>query len=628
MNYLTVQNISKTFGEKQLFNDLSFGMEKGQKVALIARNGTGKTTLLKILLGKVLQDEGQVSFRKDISISMLDQNPVMDENGNILDYIFSSKAPIIHTLKEYENCLQLVSANPNPENQAKLQDMITKMDNLNAWDFENTVREILGSFKIQNLDQPISELSGGQRKRIALARILIEAPDFIILDEPTNHLDIEMIEWLEEYLSRQNLTILLVTHDRSFLDNVCDEIIELDRGQIFHYRGKFDYFVQKKQEREENELAEVEKAKNLYRKELDWVRRQPKARTTKSKARLDAFKDIESKAKTRFEKGPTKLAVEAKRMGKKILEIEDISKSFGDFVTIKDFSYLFKRGEKIGIVGNNGVGKSTLLNILTGNMQADCGKVVKGETVSFGYYTQEGLNAREDARVIDIVKEIAEVVQFGSTTVGVSQFLYHFNFDHNTQYNHFGNLSGGEKRRLYLLMTLLKNPNFLILDEPTNDLDILTLGLLEEFLKEFQGCLLVVSHDRHFLEKVTERTFIFEGDGMIKDYHSSYTNYRIEKKKELLEQKKAEKAEKPKKEKPKSKPAKRKPSFKERKEFEELELAIDQLETEKEELSTQLNSGSITDYEEIQKLSVRISVIMEELDAKGERWMELAEIME
>lgn len=626
MNYLTVQNISKTFGEKELFNELSFGMEKGQKMALVARNGSGKTTLLNILMGKVLQDDGDVNWRKEITVSMLEQNPPMDENGNILDYIFASNSKIIRTIKHYEECMNRATQDTSEAVQNDLQEAITEMDSQNAWDFENNVREILGNFKITDLNQPISELSGGQRKRVALARILIEAPDFLILDEPTNHLDIEMIEWLEEYLSRQALTILLVTHDRYFLDQVCDEIIELDRGKIFHYRGKFDYFVEKKQEREENEQAEVEKAKNLYRKELDWVRRQPKARTTKSKARLDAFKGIESKAKTRFEGPATKLVVEAKRMGKKILEVNNISKSFGDFVAVKDFEYLFKKGEKIGIVGNNGIGKSTLLNMLTGELSPDKGSVVKGETVSFGYYTQGGLKARDDARVIDIVKEIAEVVNFGKTTVGVSQFLYHFNFDHNTQYNYFGNLSGGERRRLYLLMTLLQNPNFLILDEPTNDLDIMTLGLLEDFLMEFPGCLLVVSHDRHFLDKVTDRTFAFQGQGVIKDYHSSYTNYRIELKKQESEVKKQEKAEKPKKEKPKSAPAKKKPSFKEKREFEELEVAIEALETEKEDLTNKLNAG-VTDHVEIQNISQRIGEIMEELDTKSERWMELAEIM-
>ncbi|MFA8298775.1 MAG: ABC-F family ATP-binding cassette domain-containing protein [Hyphomicrobiales bacterium] len=628
MNYLTVQNISKTFGEKQLFNDLSFGLEKGQKVALIARNGAGKTTLLNIITGKVLQDEGTVVFRNDITVSILQQNIDIKEEGSILDYVFSAQSEEVKVLKQYEQLLLLIKKNDTPQNQEKLQELITKIDSLQAWDFENKVREVLNKFEIVNLDQAIAELSGGQKKRIALARVLIESPDLLILDEPTNHLDIDMIEWLEAFIAKQSLTLLLVTHDRSFLDNVCDEIVELDRGMIFHYKGKFDYFLEKKAEREENEQSEIEKAKNIYRTELEWVRRQPKARTTKSKARLDSFKDIESKAKTRLEINNQELSIEAKRMGKKILEIDNISKGFGDFVAVKDFSYLFKRGEKIGIVGKNGIGKSTFLNMLTGKLNPDNGSVTKGETIDIGYYTQDGLKAREDMRVIDIVKEIAEVVNLGKVTIGVSQFLYHFNFDHNTQYNYFGNLSGGEKRRLYLLITLLKNPNFLILDEPTNDLDILTLELLENFLQNFNGCLLVVSHDRHFLEKVTDRTFVFEGDGIIKDYHSTYTNYRIDKQKEIAELRKIEKEEKVK-NKPKEvpKPKKNKPTYKQKKEYEELELAIEQLETEKDQLTERLNSG-ISDHEEIQKISTRIGEVMQQLDEKSERWMELAEIME
>jgi ABC transport system ATP-binding/permease protein len=624
MNYLTVENLTKSYNGKLLFEDISFGIEKGEKIALIAKNGAGKTTLLNIIAAKDIPETGKVALRKDIKLSYLLQNPKMNENFSVMEVVFDSDSEPIKTILNYEEILDKVNNSNTPANQKALEDIMQKMDALDAWNYETKIKEILFRFKITDLSQKVYELSGGQQKRLALAKIITEKSDLIILDEPTNHLDVEMIEWLEKYLNNLNTSLLIVTHDREFLNNVCNEIIELENGNIYKYKGNFSYFVEKKAEREALELREIEKAKNLYRTELDWMRRMPQARATKAKARIDAFYQLETKAKKRIDNTAHELNVESRRMGKKILEIKNISKSFGDKNFIKDFSYTFKRGERIGIVGENGSGKSTFLNLITGLLSPDKGEVIKGQTIEFGYYTQEGLKPIKDNNVIDIVKEIAEVVPMGKKSFSVSQFLEYFNFPHTLQYNLYSSLSGGERRRLYLLMTLLKSPNFLILDEPTNDLDILTLNLLENFLNTFEGCLILVSHDRQFMDNLVDHLFVFEENGNIKDYHSSYSEYRKNKLARESQLKNQQKSEKEKKEKPK--PIIQKATYKQKKEFEKLENEIDQLENEKKQVIEKLNSGNETS-EELQKLSARFGEIEKLLEEKGDRWLELGELM-
>ena len=624
MNYLIAENLTKSYGEKLLFENISFGIDRGQKIALIAKNGAGKTSLLNILTRKDIPDSGNVVVRKEIKISYLEQNPEFDNKLTVIQVLFNSENKFIKTIQEYTECLAAIEIENNKETQRNLDDANLKMDAIGAWDYERKVKEILSRLKIGNVNQKLSELSGGQKKKIALARAILEDVNLLILDEPTNHLDIEMIEWLEDYISKSKLSLLLVTHDRYFLDIVCDEILELDNQSIYRYKGNYSYFIEKKAEREAVEAAEVEKAKNTYRKELEWMRRMPKARATKAKSRIESFYELEKTAKKRFDKKGPSLQVKVERIGKKILEINNIFKSFVDFKILEDFSYTFKRGERIGVVGPNGIGKSTLFNMIMGNIKADDGSIIAGQTVKFGYYTQDGLQPKGDKRVIDIVKDIAEIIPMNKGKISASQFLLHFGFEHTTQYNYFSNLSGGERRRLFLLMTLMQNPNFLILDEPTNDLDIYTLNLLEEFLANFQGCLLIASHDRFFLDKLVDHIFVFEGNGKIKDYHSNYTEYRENKLIKEKTFKRIQKQENPKQDKPKSKSSK--PTYKQVKEYEALEVEIEELEKEKEELMEKLNSGH-SDSQKLQQWSIRIAEIIKQLDVKSDRWLELSELM-
>jgi len=624
MNYLLAENLKKSFGEKLLFKNLTFGIDAGQKIAMIAKNGSGKTTLLNMLAGIDFPEEGRVVIRKGIRVSYLQQNPELGEENTILEVVFNSENDYITAIRSYEQALIKIKLSDSSENQLLFEAASSRMDALNAWDYETKVKEILTRFQIENLLQKVSELSGGQRKKVALAKALIEEVDLLLLDEPTNHLDIEMIEWLEDYLSKQKLSLLVVTHDRYFLDNVCQEILELDNGQLYRYKGNYSYFLEKKAEREHIESLETEKSRNIYRTELEWMRRMPSARGTKSKARVDAFYDIQEKALKRTGNGAIELNVKMNRLGGKILELNNISKSFGDFKAVDDFTYTFKKGERIGIVGKNGIGKSTLLNIITGDSRADRGKISLGQTVVFGYYSQEGFLPKEDKRVIELVKDIAEEIPLGKGTMSASQFLNHFNFPPTLQYNYFSNLSGGEKRRLFLLITLIKNPNFLLLDEPTNDLDISTLQILEDFLLDFKGCLMIVSHDRFFLDKLVDHVFVFEGNGRIKDYYGNYTGYYRQK---LLEEsaKSQNKIEKPKREKPKD--AVKKPSYKQKLEYESLENEIQSLETEKSEIINRLNSGK-ENLETLHELSIRFGEIEKLIDEKTIRWMELSEIID
>lgn len=626
MNYLLIENLSKSYGEKELFSNITFGIDEGSKVALIARNGAGKSSLLNIIAGKDLPDEGAVTFRKNIRWSYLPQNPELNEDKTIFDILFHSDNEFMHAIRNYELSLRQLQHDDTPEAHKFLETASLEMERVGGWDYENKIKEILFRFKITDLDQTVRELSGGQRKKISLAKALIEESDLLILDEPTNHLDIEMIEWLEEYLSRQSLSLLVVTHDRYFLDNACDEILELDNNQLYRYKGNYAYFIEKKAEREAMEATEVEKAQGLFRKELEWMRRMPQARTTKSKARIESFYDIQEKASKRIEKNTGPLEVKMNRIGGKVLEMNNVFKSFGEINLIEDFSYIFKKGERAGVIGRNGSGKTTFLNLITGHLNPDKGKVTTGQTIVFGYYSQEGFQPKEDKRVIDIAKDIAEQIPLGKGYLSASAFLNHFNFPHTLQYNYFSSLSGGEKRRLFLLMQLLKNPNFLILDEPTNDLDIYTLNLLEDFLLKFEGCLLIVSHDRYFMDKLVDHVFVFEGNGKIKDYYGNYTVYyrlKLAEEAKALSKNQEQKPRKPKEAKPDDKV--RKPSYKERKEYEELEQSIQFIEEQKERIMERMNSG-ICSPDELAKLANDYSLMEAQLETKINRWIELSEL--
>ena len=590
---LTVENLTKSFGDKLLFEDISFGINAGQKTALIARNGYGKSTLLNILTGKELPDSGKVTFRGDVKMAYLPQTPDFHRHQTVRSFVEAAEKP----------------------------------ETVEPWDFEQKVEEVLSRLEVDKLmDRAMDTLSGGEQKKVALSRILIDDTNLLLLDEPTNHLDIAMIEWLEEFLSKQRLAILMVTHDRYFLDNVCQDIIELDNSQLYHYRGTYDYYVEKKAERQYNERAEVEKAKSLYRTELDWMRRMPQARGTKARARIDAFYELEQKAHTRFEEEKAELTVKTERIGGKILELYNICKSFDGRKMIDDFSYTFKRGEKIGIVGPNGIGKSTFLSIITEQLRPDSGRVVVGQTIQFGLYSQSGMKAKDDMRVIDIIREVADVIELDNgKEMSAHQFLSYFGFDDTTQYNYFGNLSGGERRRLYLLTILMANPNFLILDEPTNDLDVYTIGILERFLKTYKGCLIIVSHDRSFMDNIVDHIFVFEGNGRIRDYHSNYTEYR-----EAAQQKERDLQRQRKEEKPRyqrSKSDKPKATYKEKQEYEQLTAEIEALTKERTEIEALLSSGTESDPAKITAASKRIGEVIAQLDEKEMRWLELDEIM-
>lgn len=624
ISYLQVENLSKRFGEQLLFENISFGIGKNQKVSLIAKNGMGKSTLLQIIAGKDSPESGSVIFRNDITIGYLEQNPALQEENTVFEEVFSSDSPILNLIKAYEKAVA-------QNDLWQLEELLPQMDTYNAWDYDNTIKQILSELKINTYEKKIAHLSGGQRKRVGLAKVLISNPDFLILDEPTNHLDIEMTEWLEEYLEKSNVTLLMVTHDRYFLDRVCSHIIEIDEFGLFTYEGNYSYYLEKRAQRIETRNATIDKAKNLLRTEQEWMRRMPQARSHKARYRIDNFYKIKEIASQKTDEKTLELDIKGQRLGKKILELEHISKSFENHTLIQDFSYKFVRGEKIGIVGKNGIGKSTFLNIITQNLAPDSGTIEIGETVAYGYYKQSGIQFQETDRVIDIVKNIAERIDLGNGRVlSASQFLEYFLFTDKQQYSLVEKLSGGERRRLYLLTVLMRNPNFLILDEPTNDLDIVTLNVLEEYLKSFKGCLLIVSHDRFFMDKVSDRIFAFEGNGMIKDFPGNYTQYKNKKEEEEEQRQKEQKKQTTQQAAvqpsgPIDKTQKRKLSYKEKLEMQQLEQEIEQLNTEKTGIETALNSGTLSNDQLLQQ-SQRIAKIIELLDEKEMRWLELSEI--
>ena len=633
MNYLTVEKLTKSFGEKLLFEDITFGIEKGQKTALIAKNGTGKSSLLNIIAGVDTPDAGKVTVRNNITVSYLPQLETIANNYSVIDVIFDSNSPIIKVVKEYETALSLVKRNETQENLTRFEHLLSEMERLHAWDLESKIKEILSRFGIDDIFKNVSELSGGQRKKTALAKTLIADTDLLILDEPTNHLDIDMIEWLEEYLSTSNTTLLMVTHDRYFLDQVCNNIIELDNQKLYQYKGKYDYYLEKKAERITNESVELDKIKQLYRTELEWVHTSPSARTTKAKARINAFEALKENATRKVEKQADGFHVRTERLGNKILEINNIDFSYPDKLILDDFSYIFKKGEKCGIVGKNGTGKTTLLKLLVGEILPNAGKITPGQTIQFGYFAQDGLPVKGNKRVIDIVKEHAEVIRLeNGNYVGASQFLNYFGFKYEQQYTYYEDLSGGEKRKLSLLITLLKNPNFLILDEPTNDFDIDTLNLLEDFLTHYQGCILVVSHDRWFMNKLVDHLFVFEGNGKVKDFYGNYTEYRLEKEQAEKRRRKMESSvrgavcEKETASLP-TNPSSGKLTWKERKELEQLEIEISTWEEKKDLLLQKMNSGTGTP-QELQEWGTAYQNLSVEIDAKTMRWLELSEKLE
>ncbi|MEQ9091586.1 MAG: ABC-F family ATP-binding cassette domain-containing protein [Balneola sp.] len=625
MTYLSTENLGKKYGLKLLFEDLTFGISKGDKTALIAQNGVGKSTLLKILAEKETPDSGKVMIRNGIKVAMLEQEPELNDSMTINQFIAHGENEMVKVVQQYDKAVAAQAENYNEKTQEVFDKALAKMDAANAWDYEQRLHQILGVLNIHDLDQSISSLSGGQRKRVALAFALLDEPNLLILDEPTNHLDVEMIEWLEAYLTKSTMTLLMVTHDRYFLDRVCNHILEIEDGQLYHHKGNYEYFLQKKAEREEVYATEVAKAGKLMKKEQEWMRRQPKARTTKSKSRIDAFYETEKKAKSGKIKQEVKLEVDMSRIGGQVLELKNVSKSFDDLVILKDFEYSFNKGERIGIIGKNGVGKSTFLKIITGEEPVDSGEVSTGQTIVYGHYKQSGIEIKEKERVIDVIKEIAEVIVLANgDTISVSQFLEHFMFDSKMQYTPVSKLSGGEKRRLGLMMVLIKNPNFLILDEPTNDLDLITLEKLEGFLSNFGGCLIIVSHDRYFMDNLVEHYFVFEGNGVVNDFNGTYSEYRALKAEQESEQKNSS-PEKKKSDHPKpSNSDPEKLSFNERKEYQKLEKEIEELEKKKSAFHSQMSNSEL-DYEKLQELSETFSALKEELEEKELRWLELAE---
>jgi ABC transport system ATP-binding/permease protein len=622
MNYLSVENLTKSFGERVLFKDITFGIDQGQKVAIVAKNGSGKTTLLRCLMNLESVDDGRVVYRKDIRVAFMEQTENLPENQSILECIFDHDLPELQTIKAYNEAIL-------KNDEEALSELYQQLSEMNAWDIEVKVQQILSVLKLDNTQQLIGSLSGGQKKRVALAKVLLSEADFLILDEPTNHLDLDMIEWMESYLSTAKSTILMVTHDRYFLEVVCDTILELADLTLYKYLGNFSYYLEKKAEREEQLQATIDKARNTFRKELDWIRRQPKARGTKQKARVDNFQEVKKVAGQRIDDDELDLPVKMERLGSKIVEFHKVGKSFLDRVILNDFSYNFQRNERLGIVGNNGTGKTTFLKLLTNQEEVDKGKVVVGDTVVFGYYSQDLIKVSDDMKVIDVVREIAEFIPLEKgRQMSAAQLLERFLFPRDMHYNYVYKLSGGEKRRLKLLRVLMSNPNFLILDEPTNDLDIFAMSALEEYLRQFQGCLIVVSHDRYFMDKMVDHLFVFEGQGEIKDIVGNYTTYRkeqiLEKRGQKTVQPLVEKEEKPIVE--AAAPLKRKLSFKEKAEFEQLEKDLENLENEKNDISEKIANPE-NDNQTIYTLGTKLGEIVQQIEAKTERWMELAEFV-
>lgn len=644
---LQVENLTKSFGDLVLFDNLSFGIGEGDRVGLIAKNGTGKTTLLNILTGHEDYDAGTITFRRDLKVAYLEQSPKFPTGSTVLEACFLSDSPVVRAIAAYEQALQQSATGANEE---ILQEAMTRMDQLGAWNYETRIKQILSRLNINDFDQPTDKLSGGQAKRVALANALITEPDLLILDEPTNHLDLEMTAWLEEYLAKTKLTLLMVTHDRYFLDRVCTEILEMDHRYCYSYKGNYSYYLEKRQERIDAAEAQRDSDRNLYRKELEWMRRQPQARGTKSRARIESFYELEERLRKEREAGKVRLDVKAAYIGKKIFEVKELSKRFGDKIILDHFSYTFSRYEKMGIIGNNGTGKSTFIKMLLGIVPPDSGTIDIGETVRFGYYSQEGIQFDENAKVIDVVTEIAENIELSDgRRMSASQFLQYFLFTPQTQYNFVSKLSGGERRRLYLCTILMRNPNFLVLDEPTNDLDIVTLQVLEEYLQSYSGCLIVISHDRYFMDKVPDHLLVFEGNGKIKDFPAGYSRYL-----EWKQLKESEEAQAAAKNAPKNlnatktgnnnraesttdqaqegtkgnsnrtaKP--RKLSFNEKREMEQLEKLIPELEAEKAALEAEMSSGTLP-IDELTAKSVRISELIDQIDSASMRWLELSEI--
>lgn len=644
---LQVENLTKSFGDLVLFDNLSFGIGEGDRVGIIAKNGTGKTTLLNILTGHEDYDSGTITFRRDLKVAYLEQSPKFPTGSTVLEACFLSDSPVVRAIAAYEQALQQSATGANEE---ILQETMTRMDQLGAWNYETRIKQILSRLNINDFDQPTDKLSGGQAKRVALANALITEPDLLILDEPTNHLDLEMTAWLEEYLAKTKLTLLMVTHDRYFLDRVCTEILEIDHRHCYSYKGNYSYYLEKRQERIDAAEAQRDSDRNLYRKELEWMRRQPQARGTKSRARIESFYELEERLRKEREAGKVRLDVKAAYIGKKIFEVKELSKRFGDKIILDHFSYTFSRYEKMGIIGNNGTGKSTFIKMLLGIVSSDSGTIDIGETVRFGYYSQEGIQFDENAKVIDVVTEIAENIELSDgRRMSASQFLQYFLFTPQTQYNFVSKLSGGERRRLYLCTILMRNPNFLVLDEPTNDLDIVTLQVLEEYLQSYSGCLIVISHDRYFMDKVPDHLLVFEGNGKIKDFPAGYSRYL-----EWKQLKESEEAQAAAKNAPKNlnatktgnnnraesttdqaqegtkgnsnrtaKP--RKLSFNEKREMEQLEKLIPELEAEKAALEAEMSSGTLP-IDELTAKSVRISELIDQIDSASMRWLELSEI--
>ena len=621
MNVLSVEKISKSFGDKTLFTDLSFGMDQGDKMAIVAKNGSGKSTLLKCLIGSESIDEGRVVFRNDMRIGYLQQAENLPENKTVLEVVIDTDLPAFNTYREYHKALRI-------GDEKKVEAMMEAMSLHQAWDIEAKAQQILGALNLNDFDQEIKTLSGGQKKRVALAQVLLSEPEFIILDEPTNHLDLDMIEWLEDYLNKQRCTLLMVTHDRYFLEVVCNHILELEDEGLFKYKGNFSYYLEKKAEREEQQMSTIEKARNTYKKELEWIRRQPKARGTKQKARIDNFKETKKVALQNTHEDEMVIPIKMERLGTKIVEMHKLSKSYGDLTILDQFSYNVKRKERLGIVGRNGTGKSTFLDIMMEKQKPDGGKVVIGETVQFGYYSQSLLDVGEDKKVIDVIRDIAEFIPLEKgRQMSAAQLLEKFLFPRNMHYNYVYKLSGGEKRRLKLLTVLMSNPNFLVLDEPTNDLDIFVLAVLEDYLKSFQGCLIVVSHDRYFMDKLVDHLFVFEGEGKIKDTIGNYSDYRKQQQADLQAEREAKAEAKPADpvpEKPKPTSSNNKMSYKEKVEFEALEKELPELEEQKEKLSNDLASGSLSN-EEMMSAGEKLALIVSQIDEKTDRWLELSE---